>query len=192
MKILKAITAMVFSLAFLSTQAQNEIQQGFTKGSLVLADGSTLSGYLKDNIRKDASVTFYNEANKTKKDYEGSNITSVQLDNTKFICIGGDFFKVVSEGELSFLQKSSNASGKVFYNGLENAVIGGTDGKIGDYFICVSSTKELKKVSKKNVDEVAASIFSGCTAAIEKAKATNGDIAKVKDAVDIFNSRNNK
>ena len=192
MKILNTITAIALSLTAESTQAQTAIPQDYTKGTIVLADGSSIAGYLKDNMRKDATVSFYNEADKKKKDYDGSDITSLQLDNSKFICIGGDFFKVVSEGELCFLQKASNASGKVVYNGLENVITSGTEGKSGDYFICNSSTKELKKVSKKNVDEVAVNSFAGCVAAIEKAKASNGDMARVKDAVDIFNSRNNK
>ena len=59
----------------------------------------------------------------------------------------------------------------------------------GDYFIYNNNNKELKKVSKKNVDAVAASLFAGCTAAIEKAKTVNGDIAKVKDAVELYNNR---
>ena len=192
MKILNTITAIALSLTAVSAQAQTGIPQEYTKGTIVLADGSSIAGYLKDNMRKDATVSFYNESDKKKKDYDGSDITSLQLDNSKFICIGGDFFKVVSEGELCFLQKASNASGKVVYNGLENVITSGTEGKPGDYFICNSSTKELKKVSKKNVDEVAANSFAGCVAAIEKAKASNGDMTRVKDAVDIFNSRNNK
>ena len=191
MKLLKTITAILLSLAFFNSQAQNNIPQGFSKGNIVLADGSVLSGYLKDNIRRDAAVIFLNEANKKQKDYDGSDLLSAQIDNTKFICIRGDFFKVVSEGELSFLQKSSDASNKAVYNGAETAFTNGTDGKPGDYFIYNNSNKELKKVSKRNVDLVAVSIFAGCTAAIDKAKSVNGDMAKVKDAVDIYNSRKN-
>ena len=183
---------MLLSLTAVSTKAQTEIPQGFIKGSMVLADGSSLTGYLKDNMRKEATVSFFSEADRKKKDYDGTALTSVEIDNVKFVCIGGDFFKVVSEGELYFLQKSSNASGKVVYNGLENMLTGGTEGKPGDYFICNNSTKELRKISKKNIDEIAVNSFAGCAAAIDKAKTINGDIAKVKDAVDIFNSRNNK
>lgn len=192
MKILKTFTAILLTFTLMSTQAQTGIPEGFNKGTIVMADGSSLTGYLKDNIHRDASVTFINETDKKKKEYDGISLTSVQFNNTKFVCIGGDFFKVISEGELFFLQKASNAEGKVFYNGLENVVSNGTEGKSGDYFICNNSNKALQKISKKNVEEVAANSFAGCIAAIEKAKAVNGDIAKVKDAVDIFNSRNNK
>ena len=192
MKLLKTITAIALSLTILNIQAQNNIPQGFSKGNIVLADGSVLPGYLKENMRRDASVTFLNETDKKQKDYDGSDLLSVQMDNIKFICIRGDFFKVVSDGELSFLQKSSDVSNKAVYNGVETVFTNGTEGKPGDYFIYNSSNKLLKKVSKKNVEVVAADIFAGCLAAIEKAKTVNGDIAKVKDAVEIYNSRNKK
>ena len=190
MKIVKTITAMVLSFTILSTQAQTPAPQGFTKGSLVLADGSTLTGYVKENIRRDASVTFMNETDKKKKDFDGNNLLSVEVDNVKYICIMGDFFKVVSEGGLSFLQKSSDASGKLVFNGLENTVSSGTEGRPGDYFIYNSSSRQLQQLSKKNVNAVASSLFAGCNAAIEKARSANGEIAMVKDAVEIFNNRN--
>lgn len=192
MKLLTTLFTLLLSMALINTQAQTGIPEGYSKGSIVLADGSHLTGYIKDNIRHDAAIGFYNEADKKKKEYEGTELSAVQLGNDKFTCIGGDFFKVVSEGELCFLQKASNSAGKVSYNGLENIVSAGTEGKPGDYFICNSSTKELKKVSKKNINEVALVSFAGCPAAIDKARAVNGDVAMVKDAVDIYNMRNSK
>ena len=192
MKILKTISLLLLSFTMLNSQAQTTMPQDYSKGTVLLANGSSLSGYIKDNISKDAAVIFINDADNKKTEYDGNQLSSVQINNNKFICIGGDFFRVVSEGELLFLQKSSNASGKVSYNGLENMISSGTEGKPGDYFICNSNTKALTKVSKKNIAEVSANSFAGCAAAIEKAKMVNGDIAMVKDAVDIFNSRNNK
>lgn len=187
MKLLTMIAAMLISVNAL--QAQSGIPEGFSKGSIVLPDGSHLTGFVKDNIRRDASVSFINAADKKKKDYDGNDLNAVQIENSNYICIKGDFFKVLSEGELSFLQKSSNAAGKTVYNGLENAVIAGTDGKPGDYFIYNSGNSELQKISRKNLVEITASTFAGCAAAIEKAKTLNGDLAAVKDAVDIYNNR---
>ena len=42
----------------------------------------------------------------------------------------------------------------------------------------------MKLISKKNLDEVMAASFAGNTAAIDKAKTVNGDIAQLKEAVD--------
>lgn len=189
MKILKIAFALLLSFSLANVKAQSD-NSDYTKGSVTLANGMVVSGLVKNNIRKNASVILVSDAGKAKSEYDGNSILSAEVNGSKYLCIGGDFFQVVTEGELSFLQKSSDVSGKVVYNGLENMVLPGTEGKPGDYFILNSSTRELSKVSKKNVNVTAASLFAGCAAAIEKAKAVNGDIAQVKDAVDIYNRRN--
>jgi hypothetical protein len=95
---------------------------------------------------------------------------------------------VISEGELNFLQKASDASGRPSFNGNDAVFSNGTEGKPDDYFIYNSKNKELKLVSKKNLDEVINKTFAGNTAAIDKAKAANGDVAQLKEAVDVYNS----
>lgn len=190
MKILKTAAVSVLSLALLQANAQTEIPGGFKKGAITLADGSTQQGFVKENIRKGASVMFTTSADGSKKNYSGSELNAAEVEGVKYICINGDFFKVISEGELSFLQKSSDASGKPAFNGSEAVFSNGTEGKPNDYFIYNTSSKNLKWVSKKNINEVAEASFAGYAAAVEKAKSVNGDVARLKDAVDIYNSRN--
>jgi hypothetical protein len=190
MKIVNLLTLSIVSLVLTQANAQSEAPKGFKKGTIVLADGSNLPGYVKDNIRSNASVVFLAETGGKKKNYNGSDLNTAQIEGTKFICIKGDFFKVLSEGELSFLQKASDASGKPTYNGNEATFSSGTEGKLNDYFIYTTSSKQLKLVSKKNVDEVIAASFAGYTAAIDKAKTVNGDLSQLKDAVEIYNNRN--
>ncbi|WP_462219747.1 hypothetical protein, partial [Ferruginibacter sp.] len=64
----------------------------------------------------------------------------------------------------------------------------GTEGKIGDYFIYTD--KKLKLLTKKTVASFIDTDLIGCAAAIEKAKAANGDIAKMQEAVEIYNLSN--
>ncbi len=190
MKYLKIITFAILIITFSHTQAQTESPKGFKKGTIMLSDGSQLSGNIKDNIRSNASLAFTTEEGK-KKNYSGSELISAEIEGTKYLCIRGDFFHIISNGELSFLQKSSDASGKPSYNGNEAVFSNGTEGKPGDYFIYAGRNKQLKLVSKKNFDEVIAASFAGNTAAIDKAKAANGDLSLLKDAVEIYNSGNN-
>ena len=192
MKNLKIILVTALGISFLQGQAQTEIPKGFKKGTIILADSSSLTGSIKDNIRSNASVTFISEAGGKKKNYSGSELLSAETGEAKYICINGDFFKVISSGELSFLQKSSDASGKPSYNGNEAVFSNGTEGKPDDYFIYDIRNKQLKLVSKKNYNEVTAAIFAGNTAAIDKVKTLNGDIAQLKEAVQIYNNGNNK
>ena len=192
MKNLKIVLVVVLSVYFTVTQAQTEAPKGYKKGTLTLADNSIISGNIKSNIRSNASVTFVSEEGGKKKNYDGSDLISAEIDGTKFICIKGDFFRVISNGGLSFLQKASDASSKYSYNGNEAVFSSGTEGKPDDYFIYDGRTKELKKISKKNFDEVTAAAFAGNAAAIDKAKAVNGDIAQLKEAVDIYNGQPNR
>ena len=190
MKILNTMAALFFSLLLLQANAQTEIPSGFKNGAIVIADGSTHSGYVKDNIRKNASITFISGADQKKKNYDGSDLNSAEIDGVKFICIRGDFFKVFCEGDLSFLQKSSDASGKPSYNGTEPIFSNGTEGKPNDYFIYNNKDRQLKLVSKKNIDEVVTASFAGCTAAIDKAKNISNDLSELKAAVEVYNNRN--
>jgi len=176
----------LLALSLTSVKAQNEIPSGYTKGTITLADGAVLTGYVKDNLKKSAAVSFIDNAGK-KKNYEGIDINAATIDATNFICIKGDFFKAISVGKLNFLQKSSDASGKASFNGTE-ATFNGTEGKIGDYF--VYSNRQLKLLNKKNIESFINTDLNGCTAAIEKAKSANGDIAKLQEAVDIYNHAN--
>jgi hypothetical protein len=177
----------IATLVTLSVHAQTEPPKGFKKGTIVLIDGSSLTGFVKDNIRSNASVTFITESGTGKKTYSGTDISSTAIEDTKFICISGDFFKVLCEGDLCFLQKSSDASGKPSYNGNEAIFSNGTEGKPNDYFIYNSKDKQLKLVSRKNLDEIAATCFAGHATAIEKAKTNNGDLSQLKEAVEVYN-----
>ena len=190
MKIITALVISIVSLVLSQANAQTEVPKGFKKGTIVLADGSSLPGFIKDNIRNNASVLFISEAGGKKKNYDGSDLNTAEIEGTKFFCIKGDFFIVLSEGELNFLQKSSDASDKPTYNGNEATFSSGTEGKPNDYFIYNTKDKQLKLVSRKNVDEVIAASFAGYTAAIDKAKTASGDLSQLKVAVEIYNNRN--
>jgi hypothetical protein len=186
MKIKSFFSILTFSFLFFTAHAQNEIPSGYTKATISLANGSVITGYIKDNIKKSASVTFTDDAGTSKKVYEGSDINSLKTEAANFICINGDFFKTLCEGKLCFLQKQSNASGKASYNGTEPVFNSGTAGKIGEYFIY--SDKKLRLLNKKNIDSFIANDLGGCTAAIEKASSINGDISKIQEAVVIYNA----
>ncbi len=186
MKITKTFFAIALCILTATVNAQNSIPEGYAKASITLVDGTVQSGYIKDNIKKSASVTFIDESGSNKKIYGGDDINGVKKDAENFICISGDFFKTLSTGKLNFLQKSSNASGKVSYNGAEPIFSSGTEGKIGDYFIYAD--KKLKLINKKTVESFINTDLIGCSEAIEKAKAINGDIAKMQQAVEIYNN----
>jgi hypothetical protein len=182
----------MLSLAVLRGNAQTETPKGFRNGTIILPDSSIISGYIKDNMKSQATVTFYTSTSTKKQQYSGSELNGATIEDARYTCIKGDFFKVICQGELCFLQKASDASGKPSYNGAEAVFTSGTEGKPSDYFIYDSRTKTLTLLSKRNAAAVATSAFGTCTEAIDKAKNINGDVAQLKDAVETYNKRNSK
>lgn len=186
MKLFQILPAAALSLFVLNATAQ-EAPKGYSNGSVTLADNTKLTGYVKDNINRDAAVNFYNNGKTTT--YTGTQLNGATTANGTFICIRGDFFKVISNGSLSFLQKSSDASSVPSTNGMDVQFNNGTEGNPGDYFVYNSKTNELKLVSKKTLNQVVKTSFEGYAPAIEKAKAAEGNIVALKEAVEIYNSR---
>lgn len=182
--------AFSLGLATVTVSAQTEAPKGYKKGTIIFADNSSATGYVKNNMSKDATVQFINESGGAKKNYSGSDLLSAEIDGQTYTCINGDFFKVICKGNLCFLQKQSDASGKVSYNGSNAVFSSGTEGKPGDYFFYTRSSKTLKLVSKQNIEEVAASSFNGNAAALDKAKAAGNNIEELKEAVNIYNQTN--
>src|SRR5438034_1040608 len=159
MKIMNTLAASLLSLLLLNANAQSDVPNGFRKGTIVTADGNTQSGYVRDNIRTNASVSFIAGTHQKKKNYAGTDLNGLEIESVKYLCIKGDFFKVLCEGELNFVQKVSDASHKPSYNGTEVIFTSGTEGKPNDYFIYSTVNKQLNLISKKNLDEVIASSF---------------------------------
>ena len=145
------------SLFFLQATDQTEVPKGFSKGNVTLPDNTIVTGFIKDNIRKDASVVILAEGKEKK--YNGGDIASAVVGETSYHCMKGDFFKVVSKGELTVLQKPSDASSKPTQVGNEVFFISGTEGKPGDYFIYETKNQQLKLVSKKTLNAVVANSF---------------------------------
>jgi len=185
--------AIVFITIFLMTglcklSAQTSVPKGYSNGALTLASGQIEAGYIKESIRSNASVVIITADGK-KKNYNGNDLTAATIDSNRFVCIKGDFFRVVCAGEIYFLQKSSNAAGKAVYNGTEAIFTNGTEGKINDYFFYDKGQQQLKLLTKKNVNDLITGTFNNCPAAIAKAKENITDMAALRQAVELYNNR---
>lgn len=151
---------------------------GFTNGQVVLPDNSTVTGSVKDNIRKKGEVTLVNEGKTTK--YKAADINSVRIGNVLFITSNYTFYELIWEGKnISLLRKANEPSG-VQYNGSDPVVIS-SEGSIDDLFIKKTGDASLQLLTKKNVKEVLGGICSNCVTAID---ATKFDAASVKKAVE--------
>ena len=114
-------------------------------------------------------------------------ITSVEIEGTKFLCIKGDFFRMLSSGELSLLQKASNISSKPQYNGTEAIFLNGTEGKPGDYFVYRGENNQLVWINKKNKEAILA-LFANDAASLKLASQNAADKEVIKNAAALYNS----
>jgi hypothetical protein len=172
-------------MAALANNAQAQAPAGFVKGSVTLSNGSVITGYVKESIKKNAAISFADAAGSNKQQYDGSQINGASVDTVNYICFKGDFFKTICSGKICFLQKASNAANKASFNGADAVFTSGTEGKIGDYF--VFSNNQLTHLNKKSVNSFITEQLAACAPAAEKAKAANGDMAMLAEAVNIYN-----
>ena len=82
MKSVKLFAIALLSLLFVGAKAQSEAPKGFSKGTVVLPDNSSISGFIKDDIRKDASVVL--QSGGKEKKYDGAEISGVEIDGTSY------------------------------------------------------------------------------------------------------------
>lgn len=186
------ILSILFVLASLFSApaiSQTTAPEGFTGGSITLANGSVLNGFIKENFRKKAGICFMADAGAKKKNYDGWELASARINNQEYICVNGDFFTVLTSGELYFLQKNTNAESKITYNGSEPVLRSTTEGKAGDFYIYNSKTLAINLVNKASYDNVINTAMGNYQPALDKAKETREDVPRLKSAVEIYNQR---
>lgn len=192
MKMFKSLFTATFCMVSIGLLAQNDMPKGFSKGNITLPGNTIVTGYVKDNLRSNGVITLITAETDKRKNYGANDLLAAQIDSARYISIKGDFFRVISQGELCFLQKASNGSNQPVYNGTEALFVNGTDGQVNDYFFYDSNLQLLKLLTKKNRDEMIAGTFTNCAAAIARAGEAGADLAQLRQAVDIYNQRSQK
>jgi len=145
-------------------------------GQVVLPDNSTVSGSVKDNIRKKGEITLLSNGKKTK--YKAGDISTAQVGSSNYITWNYTFYEILWQGKnLTLLRKANEPSG-VQYSG-SNAVAVSSEGDVDDLFIRETGNPSLQWLTKKNIKEVLAKTCSSCSI-----DATKFDTDAVKKAVE--------
>ncbi len=147
-------------------------------GQVVLPDNSTVSGSIRDNIRKKGELTLINNSKKTK--YKAGDISTAQVGGSNYITWNYTFYEILWQGKNLTLLRKANEPAGVQYNG-SDAVAVTSEGNIDDLFIRKSGDASLLLLTKKNAKEVLGKICSSCATAIDAAKF---DAETVKKAVE--------
>lgn len=188
MKKLIAFSALLLLLTPLSGLLA-QAPAGFTAGFIITADGNRQDGFIKESFKGKASFVFQPATGK-KVTFGGNAVNEVNIAGVSYISYANDFFKVVSNGtKASLLQKVSDATGKIIYNGSEAAGISsGTEGRINDLFIRIAGQSVLNLINKENLNKTAGTLFADCPALLESAKAGQLQVAELENIVARYNA----
>jgi len=152
---------------------------GYLSGEIVLADNSTITGTVKDNIRKKGEITVLRDGKKTK--YKADEISSVRIGSSNYITNGYTFYELLWQGtNLTLLRKANEPSG-VRYIGAEPIVISNSEGDINDYFVKIKTDASLTLINAKNVRDVLKKLCGNCSITIDE---TKWDTAAIKKALE--------
>ena len=117
------ISAAALIIAGTWKMAAQELPAGFKSGYIITTDGTRQEGLIKESFKSKASFVFQATTGK-KVTYGGNGVKEVSIGGISYISFVNDFFKVISTGEkASLLQKMSDATGKIIYNGTDAAGI---------------------------------------------------------------------
>ena len=179
MKKLLSLAVLTLLLQISNAQpAPEKDPEGYVSGQISLSDNSTVTGTVKDNIRKKGEVTVISNGKKTK--YKAADISSLQIGSSTYITHNYTFYEVLWQGTNITLLRKANEPAGVQYNGTEPVVIS-SEGNVDDYFVKKGTGASLELITQKNVKEVLGKFCSKCAVAID---ATKFDITAVKKAVE--------
>ena len=184
-----AILAILFATATLHAQSTNggTVPEGFTAGSVVTTDNASLSGYVKNNLKKNGEIIFISADGKKNK-YNASQLAGLVVDNTNYIVVSNAFYKVVADGsKIKLLRKASTASG-IQYNGSEAIAVSSGEGAYDDYFIQTVATGKMQLVRKKDFVKVFEIICADCSSLTENIKNNKMGFNEIEQAVALYNN----
>ena len=187
MKQLFVFSALLFLLTPL-TGLMAQAPAGFTSGYVITADGSRQEGFIKENFKGKASFVFQPTSGK-KITYTGNAVNEVNAGGVTYISYANDFFKLIATGtKASLLQKVSDATGKVIYNGNEAVGISsGTAGRINDLFIKTTGQTGIHHVTSETLNTVGVSLFGDCPSLLESAKAGQLQFTELEKLISRYN-----
>lgn len=189
MKQLQLAAILLLSGFFLNAQTSvsNPIPEGFTTGTVITPNNSTLEGYVKNNLKKNGEVIFISSDGKKTK-YNASQVSGLTIENNKYIVANNAFYKVVTDGAKIKLLRKASSSSAIQYNGSEPIAVNTGEGGYDDYFIQLVATKKLQLVRKKDFSKVFASVCADCATLTDDLKANKIGFAEIEQAVSAYNS----
>lgn len=184
---MKQSLLLLLLISTLAASAQNTTTpEGFTDGYYINSSNEKTAGFIKESFKKGA-ISF-TTATSVKKNYTAADINGFAIGSDVYIAYMYDFYKVVATGNKgTLLQKVTNNSGKLMYNGTEAFSVSTTDGKPGDYYLQVKSTDKVTLVTKQNFEKVFTTYCADCSQLMASIQGKQLDYASITQAVEQYN-----
>ncbi len=165
------IVALTLSLIAIFGLAQTNQVSDFQNGSIIGFNGEKTSGTIKVLFKQRGGIIFSNSSG-SKKQLTPNEIKGFEVNNELYTNFSGDFYKVIVAGtKINLLQKETDNSGKIFYNGAQAISNTSTEGKIGDLYLQPIDMDAFWHVTDKNFTTIAESAFASCTLVLADVKA---------------------
>lgn len=182
---MKKAIAIIAILALVGLQTNAQVPAGFQKASITLANNQQLEGSIKDGGIAKGTIQFLG-ANGAKKNYSAAELNAVTVNGENFLALSNDFYKVWVNGKASLLQKQSDNSGKMIFNGSEATIASTTEGKLGEWYLLTNSG-DIHLLGKKNFDTVLGTALADCPALLAEIKAKQISYDQLTQAVTKYN-----
>lgn len=183
---MKKSIAIIAILALVGLQTNAQVPAGFQKASITLANNQQVEGTIKEGGLAKGTIQFVS-ASGAKKNYSAAELNALTVNGENYLALSNDFYKVLVNGKASLLQKQSDNSGKMIFNGTEATIATTTEGKIGEWYL-LSSNGDLHLLGKKNFDAVLASSLADCPALLSDLKAKQISYEQLAQAIGKYNS----
>jgi hypothetical protein len=183
---MKKAIAMFAILALVGLQVNAQVPAGFQKATITLANNQQVEGAIKDGGIAKGTVQFV-AASGSKKNYSAAELNALTVNGESYLALSNDFYKVLVNGKASLLQKQSDNSGKMLFNGSEASVATTTEGKIGEWYLLNAATGDLHLLGKKNFDTVLGTALTDCPAFLADLKAKTFAYEQLTQAVTKYN-----
>lgn len=189
MKHVLSFTLFAFCLVVINnTSSLAQAPAGFKTGYIILNDNTRKEGFVKENFKSKAAITFQGTDGK-KTTFTGNDIKEAGIEATTYTSYSSDFFKLVSSGaKASLFQKVSDASGQIIFNGSDAVgVSSGSEGAIKDFFIRTSKDNTLHLITKKNFESAISTYCADCPAVTERIKNNSASYEKLEEVIQQYN-----
>ncbi|MBL7738819.1 MAG: hypothetical protein JNK14_06335 [Chitinophagaceae bacterium] len=133
-------------------------------GQITLPDNSTVSGSIKDNIRKKGELVVVNGGKKTK--YKAGEINGAQVGAVNYLTWNYTFYEILWQGTTLTLLRKANEPAGVQYNG-SDAVVVSSEGNVDDLFVRKKGEASLVLLTKKTAKEVLGKLCSSCAGSMD-------------------------